>query len=243
MDKIRIAIHGSCVSRDTFDFDDSGRYEVCEYVARNTIFSSVQPPIDIGWFASRPLEKNWRDRMISINLEKTLFSRLKDSESDYLLIDLIDERFPQIRVPETYLTWTAGLKEFAPSLENTGQIVHGMTFPFEQTEEALRMYCQRIKSLFRSDRIILLCAKFVGEYLDKDGIRNPFPDSRIQYSERLNAHIRTMYHYLQKELRCQTIQLPPETAATEDHKWGLAPMHYETAAYLAFLKELKDIIQ
>lgn len=53
-----------------------------------------------------------------------------------------------------------------------------------------------------------------------------------------------MYQYIQTELKCpNVIDECLDYKADENHKWGLAPMHYQKEYYEEIVELVKDIIK
>ena len=88
---MRIAIFGSCVSRDTCEFIPNSN--VVEYVARQSVTSlglpRRQPDIDLSVLSSE-----FQKRMVASDLEGSGAKRIVDraEDIDLVLVDLVDER-------------------------------------------------------------------------------------------------------------------------------------------------------
>ena len=236
----RIAIHGSCVSRDLFEFDKAGMFSVCEYIARNSIVSALAPAYEAGAELYRP--GDWQKRMVQIDCSKTLFDHLENSGAEFLLLDLIDERFPLNMAGETCITWSGGAQKYLPSLP--AKTMHASKYPRKRLKELAAGYCRRILSGFRPSQIILYRAKFLEQYLDKEGNLVSFPQDKIPYYRTLNTHIIYLMEIMEDFFGgVHILDLPENAVSYEGHKWGLAPMHYDPLTYETVLNEIKKIVR
>lgn len=235
---MRLAIHGSCVSRDIFEMVAEQNILICEYIARNSIVASVFPPANI--LPESKENENWRERMVRIDCSKTLFDRLRKANADYILIDLIDERFSLNKVGDSFITWSGGAKEY---LENIPEdLIHASKISKDMLRQYVKKYCERLLSIFSPTQIILYRARFLNRYIDLNGDIVDFPAEKMLYYNILNNHISFLYDEMEKILNCRVIQLPVEALASEDNKWGLAPMHYCRENYTEVLKQIQEIL-
>lgn len=60
----------------------------------------------------------------------------------------------------------------------------------------------------------------------------------------MNAKLSSHINFLQKNIsRIKTIRIDNEISlASKEHKWGLSPFHYIDEYYLAFMKEVKNLV-
>ncbi|PCC41535.1 DUF6270 domain-containing protein [Brevibacterium aurantiacum] len=88
---MKIAIFGSCVSRDTCEFMDSSY--VVAYVARHSV-TSLETPHGTGDIDLSGLTSDFQKRMVTSDLEGDGLARLIRAaiDLDLILIDLVDER-------------------------------------------------------------------------------------------------------------------------------------------------------
>lgn len=236
--EVTINIHGSCVSRDIFEYDDRHLFKVNEYIARNSIFSvmsSTPEPLDISFFKAR---NAWQQRMTYIDYNKLLFKRFSENPSVYFLIDLIDERFSLNKIKDSRMTWSPAAEE---CLNWEKDLVHAMSFSDDVVKNTIEHYCDQVLSIYKPERIILYKAFFQYEYLSKSNEVINFPQDRIEYYQQLNEHFRRCYAELDRQLNCITIEMPNGAKAYEAHKWGLAPMHYDDECYKYVLDQIKRI--
>src|SRR5215210_662381 len=114
----RIGIFGSCVTRDLFEHPEV-RPALGQYTSRSTLVSVVADPVPIDPEIVR-LDSAFQRRCVLEDFGKTFFEQLAASPPDFLVIDLIDERFELLRTEASWVTRSsafvsAGLDD-APAL-------------------------------------------------------------------------------------------------------------------------------
>lgn len=86
-----VNIHGSCVSNDVFRYLLNDSIKVNKYLARSSLISAISEPINIRMDDIK-LSSSFQKSMVYSDINKTLFKEIKENKSDYLIIDLMDER-------------------------------------------------------------------------------------------------------------------------------------------------------
>lgn len=243
----RISIFGSCVSRDLLAFSDSSCVELINYIARQSVISAVCAPVELD-SSLLTLSSAFQNRMVAGDFGKNAFALLSSRPSDYLIIDLIDERFPLKIIDNSYITrsnefrLSVGRKyencpEFEKLISGKSLIING-----ENAEKYIELFCRRIRANFRDDRIILHRALMADCYTDENGELHAFPNAVLADNDRLNGILNTMYDLLQKYLPGINVLDIPQPTASQGHKWGLAPMHYSDSYYSSVMEMVKSII-
>lgn len=90
---LRVAIFGSCVSRDIFSIvDDCRDLVLAGYYARCSLASlAANPWVDAAVLQS--IESPFQRKMVRADMDKSFIRFLGDAKFDVLLFDFIDERF------------------------------------------------------------------------------------------------------------------------------------------------------
>ena len=128
---ITISILGSCVSRDIFSHLSQERYKVVNNIQRNPIETLNTEPLNID----DEIIKNfsiWNQRVLKMNFEKTVFQSLKEVRSDYIVIDLYDERYPIYE-----LTNSMGKKTLVAKYINTETIIDKVVEKYGVTSKVI----------------------------------------------------------------------------------------------------------
>lgn len=80
----------------------------------------------------------------------------------------------------------------------------------------------------------------VNNYIDINGERKSFSSPYIKNNEKVNEMLKYMYDYTEYYLKkAKIIDLCGEFDADENHKWGLATMHYQKEYYEEAAKMIK----
>src|SRR6266581_2802406 len=87
----RVAIFGSCVTRDLFE-PAIRDVELVLYGSRSSLISACAPPVQIDEDDVR-LDSRFQRRCVVEDFRKTFLTRFEEAAPDRLVIDLIDERF------------------------------------------------------------------------------------------------------------------------------------------------------
>lgn len=239
-----ISIFGSCVSRDLLEpeFDTNKRLKVATYIARQSIVSSVFPPVE---FLEGELknESPFRRRAVEHDFKKDAFICFRSDGSEYLLIDLIDERFAMAKFRGSVVTVSNEFRESqivpADELEN---------FPKDITDskimEKVDEFCRRIMEIYPQEKIIIQKALFLDFYYSKDNRKTcKFPKYILANNRKVNAQLERLYARLSENIPgAYVIDICKQYQCDEAHKWGLSPMHYEPAYYEEVIKRIIDYI-
>lgn len=231
----RIFILGSCVSRDAFEIPGHG-FNLVGYIARTSLasaFTARSAPRDIIQLAAK-IGSAFQRRMVEIDLRKRALSLISSASFDYLLIDLIDERFNLARFagsnvqPEVFTL----SRELAAVCNWPGaQVVPG-------TNQHLSAWKRGVGQLLRNmppERIIVNRAFWATTMSDGT------PLEKQSLIEQSNRTLEVMYDYLQRNHVGGVITYPEGIVADPSHKWGVAPFHYAPSMYESLIRQLGEI--
>ncbi len=247
MRKPSLSIYGSCVSRDILAICNDTKFDLSAYIARQSVLSAVSQSIPVGTI---PLHNDspFRVRMVKSDLEKDAFEILKASKSDYLLLDLIDERFPLLSLFGSYITASPEFYESAPeqcrSAKKLEKYIRDGQLYLDDccAEELLEKFCTRLKEIYKPEQIILHHAVMVDAYYSKSGQLKSFEPSKIHQNHHMNKIMDVMFSRMLSYLSgAHVIQECDGIAADENHKWGLSAMHYRREYYERVLARLYEI--
>ena len=251
--KKTIGIFGSCISRDILAYKQNDFLELKEYIARESIVSALSLPIDCSP-QDFHIDSAFQKRMVLHDFKKDGLDVLKRCGCEYLLIDFIDERFPLIKIRNSYVTASNELMTsryfFADQkLKYIKYTSKNIAFRKKYYIESanldyyLDLFCERIREIVPVDHIILHKAYFSKLYLSKDQKICLFAKNIQNYCKDLNQRLKYMYSYVEKKLPgILVLDLCDRFTANENHKWGLAPMHYQDEYYVELLRDLKMFV-
>lgn len=247
MEKFKIGILGSCVSRDAFEFDN-GKYDLKgSYFARSSIASMMSSPVEFEQ-SDIKVENQWLRWVLVNDFQKTVVQQLKTKNLDCLIIDLIDERFDLLKIDDGFLNGSDELfkacKEFIENHESVTCIKRDSTQVHELFAESAGKFAKILNEEFADLPIIIHKALCSTLYTDGEVV-NKFSEKSVALYESMNSYLSVYYSILVKEINnVSVIHLPQEVQlASKSHRWGLAPFHYIDDYYRAFLRELDALNQ
>ena len=225
-----VSIFGSCVSRDLLEFNKDNNFVLAKYFARCSVASVISNPIKVNEEEIK-LNSAFQRRMVAADLDKRMWQELKNTKSDYLIVDFIDERFGLGKYEQTLFTISNEMKEsqYFSTYEKIEKIQMDNQYYVDGIclENILQDFWERILELYPSDKIILHKARMTDFYYDASGAIRKFDRSNVRNNAHINALLDYMYDYSEKALgNSITVSAQANCYASCNHKWGLAPMHY-----------------
>ncbi|MBS1868257.1 MAG: hypothetical protein JSS99_01185 [Actinobacteria bacterium] len=224
-----VAIFGSCVSRDLFE-DPRLRAALGHYGARSSVISAVATPVPLA--PERvAIPSEWQRRCVLADFGKTFFASLEATRPDWLVIDLIDERFDVLCTSGSFVTRSSAFQ--AAGLDDATDL--GLMPIRRMSPDGRALFAQaapdfaaRVLELVPRERIVLHRALWCTHF-ERDGAVHTFPEERRQLSELQNAMLGDAYDALEEALGGvgATIAVDPAThLADAHHRWELEPYHY-----------------
>jgi hypothetical protein len=231
-----VAIFGSCVTRDLFE-DPALRKVLGSYAARSSVISAVAPPLPIDE-ERVTLPSAWQRRCVLADFHKTFLTSLHEERPEWLVIDLIDERFDLLRTPETCVTHSSALSAAGIDTAAEFEFEHlrrMSTVACSLFEQAADQFAERVMEVIPAERVVLHRALWSTDYR-QHGECVTFTDERLVLCEQQNAMLRAGYDALGRAFAGRAITIERDAArhlADAHHRWGLEPYHYEET-YNAF---------
>lgn len=241
MNLTTVTILGSCVSRDVFNLRQD-RYSVVLNIQRNSIKTLYGNALDFPEEVYNCAGNGWNARMLKYNAQKEIPGILAEKPSDYIVIDLVEDRFniasfayngKDIMMPH-YL----GFQKFVESLtdgDGNTPFENFKSIPPESLGEDFLNDCIEkaatlLTKIYRQEQIIINEFMLLERYADNDLKLCEYPNR--PGIGKMNAHLRTMYEKLEKALpRAHVIKMPQNTLGDPNHLWGLAYSHAEKSFY------------
>ena len=236
----KIDILGSCVTRDAFEFDGESSFLVNKYFARSSLASIYSFPLKINQ-DQIGLSSSFQRKMVLQDVTKELKNYIKNIKSDLLIIDFIDERFKIVRTSgDRYVTRSSEfLKSNINSLFKTGSVSE--EDKLKMWETAAENFISDIKEYYNPRKIILHKAFWRQLYMNNKGEICNFEEETRRLIDKNNQELQYLYNFMEYKLDDINIIHIDEFVASENHKWGLQPFHYEDDYYIEFLTRLKNI--
>lgn len=244
--KHRLAILGSCVTRDLFTHvpEALDQVELGPYVSRATLISMAGnvPRVVVARLGDH-VAKRFDDRRFVLDARKDYFRVLAKYKPETVVLDLIDERHATYLFDEGALTVTKVSKEFL--VEHGLQRLPRLVSPFGPDWQALQersvqALILRLRTELPSTRFIVHAAPYALRYL-AGGETRSFPD--LEPSRRWNAYLGGAYDHLAQGLAAQRIGAGPDNAlAGGQHLWDLTPFHYDVGYYRTLWAQLAVLL-
>lgn len=237
----RVFVYGSCVARDTIEFAATGAFELCAYVARQSLIS-------VGSNASAHLPdlvdvaSKFQARMIRSDFAGNLLERIQSllEQVDVLLWDLTDERHGVYRLPDgSFVTRSidaVGVASVRERLQAAEHIPFGSDEHFALWTARMRSFSSFLEQRGLIDRTVVLNVPWAAWTTTGDpspwsmGVKAP--DANKNY-ERYYAAL-TQAGFAMIELHASQVRADPT------HRWGLAPFHYTPDVYREVLARLAE---
>jgi hypothetical protein len=220
---IKIFILGSCVTRDIFRVVD--KCQVVDYYARTTLCSLMSQPLEIK---DINLVSEFQRKMIRRDFEKTFFEDTKKADFDFLIVDLIDERFNILQCGKSLITKSS---EFVNSgletLYDFVKIYKGTNEFNDAWKRDAQLFSNKLQSIVPVEKIIIHEAYWAKQYT-VDGKLKEYPN---QNSIDCNNKILLEYYQTLKQFIPAKVVKNKEFIGDAKHMWGLTPFHYTQDYY------------
>jgi hypothetical protein len=238
---LRIAILGSCVTRDAFGFHREvlGRPE--QYFARSGLASAMcaEPfrGVDTSTIAS-----DFQRGVVDMDLEGTFAAWLPTGEFDVLILDVIDERFSLLIDADGAIATRS--VEFTSAIADTSRcrVVPPHTDEyFDLWQSAWVRFLAVVDEIGARDRIRINRVRWADTF-DGPGVRFPKAYSQAAIVQ-ANAFLDRLYRRIELDLTPEQFYRysEHELRAAAEHQWGLAPFHYTPAFYRRFVQHVTGV--
>lgn len=234
-----VAILGSCITRDIFNYDEDGRYRVVDYTARTSLasaFSSTvmsEPSIQLDALASA-----YQRRQVERDINKLYPEILADLKFDVLIIDCIDERL------KLYQNLNGALCSVSSELLKAGFMrSKGGRYILPCTDEFFSYWAmgwQRFVDLLREKKCLNKLYVNQAFWAPRDETGACYADYNEQFININNAFLTRMYDHMKQFLPSEQFLTFPKKMIVGDsaHRWGPSPFHYIDDYYKLALKKI-----
>lgn len=229
---MKVAILGSCVTRDAFNYDSNKDFEITHYFARTSLISQMLGKGNFKKYNFEKISSNFQKNMIQNDIDSTFLDKLDDN-FDVLLVDFIDERFNLLVNKEEVLTLSS---EFVSSenFYSSEKVLESGSFEwFELWKKAFKDFIDSYRLKFNKR---ILINKVFWSVNKSNGSK--FSDQSVDDE---NLKLNKIYGYVEEILGCECFITYDESEiiANSDHVWGEAPFHYVDDLYYKTLIRLK----
>lgn len=239
--KTRVAILGSCVTRDMFEIEVErlANFDVVFYGARSSVLSYLSlPNIDPRL---RVNEGGFEEVRAKYDLDKTHWDILENSRPDIIIVDLIDERLGLINHEGAVFSASGPIiKAF-----ERAHVDFSISRPWSDGVKKRRLwsikpFLERVRSI--SQNIVFHKAEWAESYLDEAGAVASFSGSSFEKLIALNNEI-LKECFEQADSSGVAIEFIGGKESNcmyggGDHRWAFCPYHYDRRYYKALAKQL-----
>ena len=249
----RIAILGSCITRDLWPIHGGGAERLL-YISRTSFPSLLSAPV-AGFRPDRDppggLHRGEHNALVA-DLEKTALERLIAFRPTHLIFDFIDERFDLLAVGKALATHSA---ELAASGYLAQAAFRGARTIPRLSDACERLWLTAIRELsgllqttvLSEARLILHAARWATDQAGAGGKLTPLRNVAV-----LGDRAVQIAPYNDQLARYEAIfaaEMPPmarisaeaSQIAFGDHRWGLSPFHYVPAYYDDIRRQLGEL--
>lgn len=235
----KLFILGSCVSRDAFALKEGANYNITSYLARTSFASAFHHNVVQGLDLST-IPSAFQRRMVENDVLKKTEHSLTHNQFDWLIIDLIDERF------NLFASEQNEIFTLSPELSNnchydkSGKVIPSNSNEFfERWKEGWDKFIALAKQHNFLHKIILNKVFWTNKTVS-DG--NVVADTYQSWIDENNAWLGKLYTYIEQSSGIKVLEYPVELLKADDeHKWGLQPYHYDKKVYLHLLNYINHL--
>ncbi len=250
MDKIKLGMLGSCVTRDAMQ-TVIDRYDIQNYVtfvSPYTMQNGTAVDMPESVFADRGIS-NFAIKCLRLDANNKAVDYLSEFKSDWFLLDLIPLQgkiyeWPQygllLTQPHQYSKCIPALKEY---LKGEPIVKECWEVPKEVLYERVRQLCKRLLTFLNPSRIILNETYGAYDFIGKLKTLTNFNAQITEQFKKINAIYKECNKICKECLPgCHVICPISNVVAFENHRWGLHPLHYCDEYYDYVAKSVSAII-
>lgn len=226
----RVAIIGSCVTRDAFRPEDAGDWQITAYHARTSL-ASAMAEVPFEGVELDAIESAFQRRMVRNDLTKVLSDFLVNDDSDLLVYDPIDERFDLLRHPGSSAICTCSVElTRATSVPDGERIRSGSAEFYALWEAGWQRFLELLDARGRRGALRINAARWAYDVDDGGDLPAAYPPVVI---EKANEFLERLYARMRQDVEPWQLIEPAlaDALAAREHQWGVAPFHYVESFY------------
>ncbi|HEY8717686.1 DUF6270 domain-containing protein [Pengzhenrongella sp.] len=235
---MKVAILGSCVTRDALELASRAELPIAGYFARSSIASAFgSRPYDGVDLAANP--SAFQRRIVEYDLVKHLPTFVATAEFDVLVVDLIDERFDLLRNGAGALcTYSVELSRVLPAAKlSVDRIRSGSEEFFELWTTGWLRLLEALEARRKKGDLLVHRVFWATE---SESGKSFEPAHKPEAITRANAFLARLYDRMALDLLAHqfvTVTGMPNVGA-EEHTWGRSPFHFTREYGLRFIEAL-----
>ncbi|ADU47666.1 DUF6270 domain-containing protein [Intrasporangium calvum] len=236
---IHTFLYGSCVSRDTFEFLRPLGYTLVDYVARQSLISAFGPPAG-GHVDHSGLSSSFQRRMLAGDEDSSLPQSLRKhaATTDLLLLDLVDERLGVL--PRATGFWTDSVERRHLRREAAPDRIR-LEMGSDRHRQLFASAARRLGELLEDLSLRQCTALLAPAWADRvrGGGDGEAPKSFGLSGANMNPVFGEYVDILAETCGLDVLGANIPVASEPDHRWGVAPFHYDDETYAALAQEIE----
>lgn len=262
MPKIKVAIIGSCVTREAFITRNNPNYkeyyEVGPLAWQSSIVSFMSPPVDQMVYNIVPSEEmnTHSTETMTSDMEKTSIQRIAEYKPDYLIIDFYaDVRYGIAQIGEAFITnnpnnfrktdYFKSKQEFIPYHMNSKYNDYMAIF-----KESLDKFMKWKSETLPETKVILNCFRYSTHYRENGEdvyfVKYKGENARDDLYKRIlreNDTFDTLYRYAIEKYNLLAIDNRDKVYYSDgNHPYGVSPWHFGRTFFEDFMLDLHGIV-
>lgn len=256
----KIFTFGYCISRDIFNHTEEKDFEVVLNIQRMSFvllptkgYPVKYEDLDMDYLDDFP----WEVKMMIMEVSKTGLSKIKDANADYVVMDLIEERFDFvefkvdgnvyrcIKSEHFYNFYQKYLKDKATDYK----VVSIEQYTDDEVKEYFKKSMDVLMETFSIDKLILIETYFAQKMVDDQGNITKYKDQKEIH--KMNKRLVRVYKlmkevldtYNTEDLHYSLLKADEDTMGYANHKWGPFPVHYTDEFYVKMGNRIKEITE
>ncbi len=239
MDKTKIIIFGSCVSRDALEYDYNKDFELVGYFARSS-FASLQSVPNVKQSLLKKIESKFQKNVVEFDMKKSFWDFVGTVSFDLLLIDLIDERFDLLEFPNGAIHTLSN--EY---LNHLDQPIEGRKISSRSSEhfELWKKGINKLIDVLHKQNALSKLRISEVYYAEFDSEGKPIDGYDKKLIALANKFLQQCYAFLKEIIPEKSFIWYPKITLISDsnNKWGIAPFYFIKKFYLNTLDFLNGI--
>lgn len=248
----RIAIFGSCISRDSFNSSFNPNYkdffDLSVFQNQVTFLSIMSHRTQEISVSDSTLKSNYDKQTLKAEMNNDFFDKLSIEKPDFLIIDLFaDVYFGAVDLGENNY-FTDNVKYFhIPEFKNYRKMKPYDEFStyFSIWKEKAALFFEKLRLLSPNTKIFIVNTLFMDTFEDGTSLNEVRREKNIMAFDItiLNMIYSSMLNHVTQNFKVDVLDM---TAATyrldKQHPWGQLYVHYESKYYHDFFNKLQKIM-
>lgn len=248
----RIAIFGSCISRDSFNSSFNPNYkdffEVSVFQNQVTFLSIMSHRAQAMSVSDSTLKSNYDKQTLKAEMNNDFFDKLSIEKPDFLIIDLFaDVYFGAVDLGENNY-FTDNVKYFhIPELKSYRKIKPYDEFStyFSIWKEKAALFFEKLSLLAPNTKIFIVKTLFMDTFEDGTSLNEVRREKNIMAFDItiLNMIYSSMLNHVTQNFKVDVLDMTTAIYRLDkQHPWGQLYVHYESKYYHDFFNKLQKIM-